>query len=129
MNFRNFKTKFPLNSCMYPILQLKMSLLFEKKFSIWYVRKIFQKTNVSDPLICRRICAYYGVKTIVFRKSLRTYWMMIPKVSMSFRITFMDLFQNLNLYFHSSLRCLKRFFMTAFKAFTKPFEAQQKVWQ
>ena len=29
--------------------------------SIKYLRNIFRKTNVSNPLICTRMCAYQGV--------------------------------------------------------------------
>ena len=40
---------------------------FDKKGSfIKYVRKIFQKTNISNPLIRIRTCAYQGVRNISF---------------------------------------------------------------
>ena len=37
-----------------------------KGLFIWYVRKIFLKTNISDPLIRRRTCAYQGVRNVSF---------------------------------------------------------------
>ena len=53
--------------------------------SIKYVRKIFRKTNISNPLVRTRTCAYQGVtvrirgiEMLVFRKILRTYLMDDP---------------------------------------------------
>ena len=40
--------------------------------SIKYVRKIFRKTNISNPQIRTRTCAYQGLEMLVFRKILRT---------------------------------------------------------
>ena len=40
--------------------------------SIKYVRKIFRKSNISNPMILTRTCAYQGVKNVSFRKILRT---------------------------------------------------------
>ena len=34
--------------------------------SIKYVRKIFRKTDISNPLIRTRTCAYQGVKNVSF---------------------------------------------------------------
>ena len=34
--------------------------------SIKYVRKMFRKTNVSNPLISTRTCAYQGVRNVNF---------------------------------------------------------------
>ena len=34
--------------------------------SIKYVHKIFQKTNISNPLIRTRTCAYQGVRNVIF---------------------------------------------------------------
>ena len=34
--------------------------------SIKYLRKIFRKTNISNPLICTRTCAYQGVRNVSF---------------------------------------------------------------
>ena len=39
---------------------------------IYYVRKIFRKTNISYPLIYARTCAYMGLRILVFRKILLT---------------------------------------------------------
>ena len=41
-------------------------LKLRKGSSIKYVRKIFQKTNISNPLIRIRTCAYQGVINISF---------------------------------------------------------------
>ena len=47
--------------------------------SIKYVRKIFRKTNISNPLIhtCTYVCVsgVRGLQLLVFRKILRTYLM------------------------------------------------------
>ena len=40
--------------------------------SIKYVRKIFRKTNISNPLIRTLTCAYQGLEMLAFRKILRT---------------------------------------------------------
>ena len=37
--------------------------------SIKYVRKIFRKTNISNPLIRTRTCAYQGVRNISFSEN------------------------------------------------------------
>ena len=37
-----------------------------KGSSIKYVRKISRKTNISDPLIRTRTCAYHGVRSVSF---------------------------------------------------------------
>ena len=55
---------------------LPLSLLWGS--SIKYVRKIFRKTNTSNPLICTRTCAYQGIEMLVLRKILRTYLMNGP---------------------------------------------------
>ena len=36
---------------------------------IYYVRKIFQKTNISYPLISTRTCVYQGVRNVSFSKN------------------------------------------------------------
>ena len=54
--------------------------LFHMGPSIKYVRKIFRKTNISNPLIRTRTCAYQGVKMLVFRKILGTYFTDDPYV-------------------------------------------------
>ena len=46
--------------------------------SIKYVRKMFRKTNISNPLIRTRTCAYQGVRNVSFSKHLRTYLMDDP---------------------------------------------------
>ena len=45
--------------------------------SIKYVRKIFRKTSISNPLICICTCAYQGVRKVSFfgKFCVRTYWM------------------------------------------------------
>ena len=45
--------------------------------SIKYVRKIFQKSNISNPLIHIRV-HIRGLEILVFQKSLRTYLMDDP---------------------------------------------------
>ena len=37
---------------------------------IYYVRNIFRKTNISDPLIRTRTCVYQGVKNVSFWEKL-----------------------------------------------------------
>ena len=37
--------------------------------SIKYIRKIFQKTNISEPLIRTRTCAYQGVRNVSFSEN------------------------------------------------------------
>ena len=47
--------------------------------SIKYIRKIFRKTNISNPVIRRRTCVRFsGLEMLVFRKILRTYLMGRP---------------------------------------------------
>ena len=48
------------------ILQCLCKYFDKKGSSIKYVRKIFQKTNISNPLIRIRMCAYQGVRNISF---------------------------------------------------------------
>ena len=56
-------------------------LLSPQGSSIQYVRKIFRKSNISDPLIRTRTCAYQGVRNVNFGKfCVRTKWM-IPKLT------------------------------------------------
>ena len=47
----------------------------DKGPSIKYVRKIFRKTNISNPLIRTRTCVCRGLEMLVSRKILRTYLM------------------------------------------------------
>ena len=42
---------------------------FLKESSIKYVCKIFRKTNVSNPLIRTRTCAYQGVRNVSFSEN------------------------------------------------------------
>ena len=65
--------------------------------SIKYVRKISRKTNISNPLIRTRSCAYQGVRMLVFRKILRTYLMDGPLKKVKIEI-------------HSSWLCYKKCF-------------------
>ena len=37
--------------------------------SIKFIRKIFQKTNISNPLICTQTCAYQGVRNVNFSEN------------------------------------------------------------
>ena len=48
--------------------------------SIKYVRNIFRKTNISNPLIRTRACAYQGVRNVSFSENLRTYLMDDPPI-------------------------------------------------
>ena len=47
-----------------------------------HVRKIFRKTNISNPLIRTHTCAIRGLEMLVFRKILRTYLMNDPCAEM-----------------------------------------------
>ena len=40
-----------------------------KGLSIKYARKIFRKTNISNPLIRTRTCAYQGVRNVSFSEN------------------------------------------------------------
>ena len=40
-----------------------------KGLSIWHVRKIFRKTDISDPLIRTRTCAYQGIRNVSFSEN------------------------------------------------------------
>ena len=51
------------------ILQCLCKYFDKKESSIKYVRKIFQKTNISNPLIRIRTCAYQGVRNISFSEN------------------------------------------------------------
>ena len=48
------------------VLNTPLNILCPKRSSIYNVRKIFQKTNISDPLIRTRTCAYQGVRIVYF---------------------------------------------------------------
>ena len=48
--------------------------------SIKYVRKIFRKTNISNPLIRTCSVRIRGLEMLVFRKILGMYWMDNPQV-------------------------------------------------
>ena len=43
--------------------------MITKGSSIKYVRKIFRKTNISNPLIHTRTCVYQGVRNISFSEN------------------------------------------------------------
>ena len=49
-----------------------------KGLSIKYVRKIFRKTNISNPLIRTRTLRISGLEMLLFPKILRTYLMDDP---------------------------------------------------
>ena len=53
--------------------------MIHKGLSIKYVRKVFRKTNISNPLIRTRTYAYQWVEMLVFRKILRAYLMDEPQ--------------------------------------------------
>ena len=44
-------------------------LAVSKGSSIKYARKIFQKTNISNPLIRTRTCAFLGVRNVSFSEN------------------------------------------------------------
>ena len=48
---------------------------FSKGSSIKCVRKISRKTNISNPLIRTRTCAYQGARNVSIWKILRIYFM------------------------------------------------------
>ena len=50
---------------------LKYAKLFRicKGLSIKYARNIFRKTNISNPLIRTRTCAYQGVRNVSFSEN------------------------------------------------------------
>ena len=41
-----------------------------KVSSIWYMGKVFRKTNISHPLIRTCKCEYYGVRNVSFSENL-----------------------------------------------------------
>ena len=45
------------------------SATLTKGSSIKYVRRIFQKTNISNPLIGTRTCAYQGIRNVSFSEN------------------------------------------------------------
>ena len=49
------------------------------RLPIYYVRKIFRKTNISYPLICTRSCTYQWVRNISFSENFGYVW---PHVNM-----------------------------------------------
>ena len=57
------------------VTHMQRLAVYVKGPSIKYVRKIFRKTNISNPLKRTRTCAYQGVRNVSFRKILRTYLM------------------------------------------------------
>ena len=44
-----------------------------KGLLIYYVRKIFRKTNISFPVTRTPTCAYQGVRNVSFSEILHTY--------------------------------------------------------
>ena len=50
-------------------ISLITSLESWKGSTVKYVRKIFRKTKISNPLICTRTCAYQGVRNVSFPES------------------------------------------------------------
>ena len=56
-------------------LEVNYFVMLEKwiLMDIKYACKIFRETNISNPLIRTRTCAYQGVKNDSFRKILFTY--------------------------------------------------------
>ena len=60
------------------IRKIVLTNFLTKELSIKYVRKIFRKTNISNPLI--RTVRNGGLEMLVFRKILRTYLMDDPQV-------------------------------------------------
>ena len=58
------------------IRKIVLTNFLTKELSIKYVRKIFRKTNISNPLI--RAVRNGGLEMLVFRKILRTYLMDDP---------------------------------------------------
>ena len=51
------------------IIVLRKFLFLNKGPSIKYVRKIFRKTNISNPLIRTHSCAYQGVRNVSFSEN------------------------------------------------------------
>ena len=51
------------------ILQCLCKYFDKKGSSIKYVRKIFQKTNISNPLIRTRTCVYQEVRNVSFSEN------------------------------------------------------------
>ena len=60
-----------------------------------YIRKIFRKTNISNPLICTSSCAYQGVRNVSFPENfayLLNGWPLSRK-NLRF-LSFFSLFEN-----------------------------------
>ena len=62
------------NLSSYTLLFLRIGVKFK------YARRIFRKTNISNPLIRTCTLAYQGLEMLAFRKMLRTYLMGGPMV-------------------------------------------------
>ena len=58
---------------------------------IQYVRKIFQKTNISYPLISTLRSAYQGIRNVIFSENF-AYVLMNDPVSISFNLTIITLY-------------------------------------
>ena len=70
------------SSCNRPLTLLMIFMSLTGKFVyepfIKYVRKIFRKTNISNPLIRTRRCAYLGVRNVSFSENLTYVLRMVP---------------------------------------------------
>ena len=62
------KTSFTVLACKVSRPCIKR-LSIDYGLTIKYVRKIFRKTNMSNPLIRTRTCAYQGVRTVGFSEN------------------------------------------------------------
>ena len=66
----------------------KMTVRMKGRSFIYYVRKIFQKTNISYPLIRICTCAYQRVRNVSFSENFayvlhewsRSYWLILGEV-------------------------------------------------
>ena len=78
-NWSGFVEVICLLTHLMPLVKTKSLLMFsggteigpwhEMGLSIKYVRKIFRKTNTSNPLMRARTCAYQGVRNISFSEN------------------------------------------------------------
>ena len=58
--------------------------------SIWYIRKIFRKTNISYPLIRTHTCTYPGVRNVSFLVyfCIRNKWMIPNQIIHAYTYAF-----------------------------------------
>ena len=63
-----------------------MKKLSERRHPLSTYAKFFRRTNISNPLIHKRMCAYQGLEMLFFQNILLTYLVDGPKVYMIRRV-------------------------------------------